>query len=625
MNRDKTMFFILNTESLWQETEKVENIQVSNRGISLCKSGFYSYKDTFVPGSIEPKSLDRDACGVLYILDEKEKRILVFDIMNRRSSWIRCPAFKEPVSIAVSDIDIFVIDRDMDIQTLYCLAAVNAQIRWEIEISEKAVIAVDPLGKESLYVLDTDTENKKVFKAGREWKLSGQEIILTDEGGDDYMPDNPTDIASDREGNFYLLEAEKRKVLKFSPVGRLMEVIDIPYKEESQFLTLAVESSDNILLGFKEIGALAAGGIETFGIVQLSRLTKYEISGTYFTKIFDGTIPDCRWHRVVLDAEIPANTRVMLSYLASNQEEFLKSDEHLQSMPGHLANPRDVLLTGANGRYIRFKIELISDEAGINTPLISSLKVYFPRDSYLRYLPETFRENEASREFLERFLSLFETFMSCSEEQVYDFTQYLDPQAVPGGFIPWLSSWLAIAYDENWPPDKKRLLIQKAPGLYRKRGTRRVLSEIIELFSGRTPIIIEPFQFRCIKSPEMREVVEKLYGSSPYRFTVLVEPAWEDPDSPVKKAKKVTTAERSTMKRIIDIEKPAHTQGCLQVLEPWFYLDMHTYLGMNTVLTEPQFVLEESSVLGRDTVIQDREKAGQAGRKSRIDIDLGLT
>jgi phage tail-like protein len=621
MNRDEIKFFIIGSESSWKDTdlEKVASIQVTGQGISLEKSGFYSYQDTFVPGSIVPKSLDRDACGVLYILDELKKRIFVFDIVNRRSYWLSCLALVNPVSLAVSDTDIFVVDGG----TLYCFARVNNQLRREKEIDEKARVAVIPLEEGSLYILDSG--QKKVFKANMAWEPFMREIPLTGEDGGAYSLDETVDIASDRQGNFYILAANERKVLKFDGGGRLMEVIAIPYKEESQFLTLAVESSDNILLGIKDTGAAPGEGPESYGIVQLSRLTKYETSGTYLSKIFNSAIPDCRWHRVVLDADIPANTRVLLSYLAANEEETLKNDQNLAAMPGPLVNPRDVLLTSANGRFIRFKIELVSDENRSAAPLVKSFKVYFPRISYLRYLPDTFQENEKSREFLERFLSLFETFMSHSEGQIDDFTQYLDPQAVPDGFVPWLSSWLAIAYDENWPPEKKRLLIQRAPGLYRKRGTRRVISEIIELFCGKTPIIIEPFQFRCIKDPGMKEVVEKLYGSSPYRFTVLVEPAWEDPDSPVKKAKKVTAAERGTIKRIIDIEKPAHTHGCLKVMEPWFYLDMHTYLGMNTVLTEPQFVLEESSVLGRDTVIRDREKAGQVGRNSRIGIGLKLT
>jgi hypothetical protein len=91
------------------------------------------------------------------------------------------------------------------------------------------------------------------------------------------------------------------------------------------------------------------------------------------------------------------------------------------------------------------------------------------------------------------------------------------------------------------------------------------------------------------------------------------------------KAKEVTEAERVTLQRILDTEKPAHTNGTLQVLEPWFYLDVHTYLGVNTLLNKAEFVLGKSSVLGRDIVIYDKEYDGQVERKSRIGRDLILT
>jgi phage tail-like protein len=298
-------------------------------------------------------------------------------------------------------------------------------------------------------------------------------------------------------------------------------------------------------------------------------------------------------------------------------------------------NPKDTLIAGANGRYLRFKIELLSDETGKNTPLIKQLRVYFPRITYLRYLPETYQEDAKKRDFLERFLSLFETFMSHSEEQVVDFTKYLDPSSVPGKFIPWLSSWLAIAHDENWSLEKKRELIRQAARLYKIRGTPRIFRQIIKLFYGKSPIVVEPFQFNCIDNPEIKKQMKELFGfqelvdesveDRPHRFTVVVPPRWEDPDSLLKTAEEVTAVERNTMQRIVDTEKPADTTGTLQVLEPWFYLDMHTYLGINTLLTKTEFVLGQTSVIGRDTVIDGKEKAGQLGRKSRIGIDLTLT
>jgi len=662
MNNDEIKFFAINTRSLWLEGEKTGNLLVTKDGLSLAKSSDYSYVDTFVPGLVVPLSLDRDACGVLYILDENKKSILVYDIHNRHSRWLECLSLKNPVSIAISDTDIYIVDKgsppgenDDNHDTpspgepphsshlsnpsylLYCLVRVNLQTRWVRPIGKEARIATAE--KDYLYVVDL--KEKKVYKTGRQGE-SGK-INLVDEAGSAYPLEAPTDIASDREGNFYILEGQKRKILKFNPNSQLVQAVSIPFKEEVQYLSLAVESSDNIFLGFqdKTPKGTEKKTAETSGVVRLSKDIKYAAVGTYTSKVFDSTIAGCQWHRVVMQAEIPANTRIMLSYSAADYQPGIDGP----FIPEPLVNPTDTLVNKAYGRYIRFKIELSSDETCSAAPLINSFKVYFPRLTYLRYLPGPFQEDEKKREFLERFLSLFETFMSYSEQQIDNFTKYLDSAAVPEKFLSWLSSWLAIAQDENWPMGKKRLLLQQAPGLYKRRGTPRALSQIIELFYDVAPIIIEPFQFKCIdiknsdensdedtdKINSYIDLVKILYGIDPregtgsYRFTVLVPPRWEEPANPLKKPKEVNETERTTLQRIMDTEKPTHTNGTLQVLEPWFYLDMHTYLEINTLLTKTGFVLEKSSVLGRDTRIYDKENAGQAGRKSRIDLDFKLT
>lgn len=616
MKNDGTHFFVVNTPSLWQAAGKIEGLLVGEPGIALSRSSEYSYEETWTPGSVVPRSMDRDGCGVFYIIDDQKGQILVLEIRNQYSYWLKCLDFKDPVSVAVSDTDIYVVDGEK----LYCLTRLSGQIRWIYEAESRVRIAT--LDEDALYALNI--EQNRVFKLEWTGEMHIEEIELSmgESSG------TATDIASDREDNFYILYASNRVIFKFDRCGRLLQEILIPFKEDARYLTLAAESSDDIFLGFKSDDQGGGAGeslkpADSYGIVRLSKAVKYDDEGIYISHAFDSTLAGCRWHRVVLEAEIPANTRVELSYLASDEWSETVTAERFQSVP--LVNPVDSLLSGALGRYLWIRIQMFRDEAAAATPVIQSLRIDFPRNTYLRYLPETYQEDQVKREFLERFLSLFETFLSRSDGQILTFTEYLDGAAAPAGFIPWLSSWLAIAVDENWPLEKKRLLLQLAPDLYRKRGTPRCLSRIIELFYGQPPIIVEPFRFDCIRDKEIKELVTRLFGDSPHRFTVLVPPTWRDTDPPVKKAKPLSIAERNTLQRIVDIEKPAHTSGTLQVLQPWFYLDRHTYLGLNSVLTKPEFILEVSSVLGRDTVIYDLEPAGQVGRKSRIEIDSTLT
>jgi hypothetical protein len=108
-------------------------------------------------------------------------------------------------------------------------------------------------------------------------------------------------------------------------------------------------------------------------------------------------------------------------------------------------------------------------------------------------------------------------------------------------------------------------------------------------------------------------LIDKLYGTQRFSFHVLL----VDPD--------LDTTALSRIRRIIDEQKPAHTSYELKVLEPLFCLDLHTYLEVNTVVTEPKFIVEKTSMIDRDTVLYDEETAGQIERHSRVGVDILLS
>ena len=88
----------------------------------------------------------------------------------------------------------------------------------------------------------------------------------------------------------------------------------------------------------------------------------------------------------------------------------------------------------------------------------------------------------------------------------------------------------------------------------------------------------------------------------------------------------LTESSIGTIRRIIEEQKPAHTSYSLKVLEPLFYLDKHTYLGVNTVPNKLEFeFIIGKTVIGRNSVLVDKEQAGQLGVRSRIGIDTKLT
>ena len=584
MDKDEFKFLIINTRVLWEEGEK-DKINVTEKGISIEGSDSYTCVDTFLRESVEPVSLDLDPCGTLYVLDKFKEAILISYLRNQNSCWVDCLSFPDPRSIAVNDSDIYVLHNER----LLCLARVNCQMRWEREITEDIRIA--SLGKNHLYILDR--ENKKVFKADREWDLLP--VNLRDKQGSQFQLDNPVDIASDVKNNIYILGGAKREIIKFDLEGRFIEIIPIFYKEDLTPLALAADIHGNILLSFKAES----------GIILLKKIKKYAPNGVYITKTLDSTIPDCQWHKVTIEADIPDNTQVRLYYYASNEENL--SPELFWAGP--VVNLKDALIPKAKGKNICFKIELINDDLKLNSPIVNSLKVHFPRLSYLRNLPATYQEDLASKDFLERFLWIFETFLGGLEANIEDVPRLFDTKATPKRFLPWLSTWFGAIWDENWEEAKWREFLSRAVQLYKQKGTRKSLSEIIRIYTGKYPFIVEQFQLKCASKDFTEKVLTRLFGSDPYTFCVLLKPGQVE-----------TETERNTVKKIIAAEKPAHTSGGLQVLQPWIMLGAHTYLEVNTFLSKPEFILGKA-VLPIDTALEDKEETAQIERHSRTEID----
>jgi len=355
-------------------------------------------------------------------------------------------------------------------------------------------------------------------------------------------------------------------------------------------------------------------------VIFLESAQLFSQSGSYVSKALDSGMSGLQWHKMVVEAEIREKTQITVSYYISDK--YIKDEEPIPSDAWSQlssANPEDALILSSDGRYLWLKFELFGDER--RTPKIKSVSAYFPRLSYLRYLPGIYQEDAASRDFLERFLSLFETFFFNLEEEIFNVTKYLDVIATPSDenspeddFLSWLGSWIAVAFDENWDTAKKREFLKAVPQLYKKRGTRAGLQEFIKIYTEKEPIIVESFQIQPIEDEKIKETWEALFAGDLYSFCVMLKP------QQVK-----TASELNTVRRIVESEKPAHTSAGVMELQPWIYLDMHTYLGINSTLSEPVFRLGKTSVISRDTVLSDPESGGQFERHARLGMDTVLT
>jgi len=340
-------------------------------------------------------------------------------------------------------------------------------------------------------------------------------------------------------------------------------------------------------------------------------------TGLYIFPPLDSTESENEWHRIVLEADIPNDTQIKLSYFATeslevvlqgrlvNLEKVVKDEtippqdkldllEPLWSRA--MVNPKDALIRNARGRYLWVKMELGGSET--SSPCVERIRFYFPRMTLLDYLPAVYQEDEASRDFLSRYLAIFASMLDDMEEKIDNIAGLFDADTVTGSVMDWLASWLGIAVDDNWDDETLRQLIIKAPYIFARRGTREALEMFLEIFTGVRPLIVEHFQYKQFQeTTELKDLMEKLYGQDPYAFTVLLNPI-----------NSLSTSQMGTLQSILAQEKPAFTDARLVILQPWMYMDMHSYLGINTYLSElTPLKLDNQSAVPFNSLIIDQE------------------
>ena len=689
-------FLILNIPEHWHRGYS-ENLEVSDAGLQL-QSNFEFVPENQITGDqllsqLEEVDLTVGDCSQLYLLEIPKKQIWIFDAPQRRLEPVSCleGLFTNPTNIAYSPSTIYVADdRQASGETvLFAFARLNWQIRWQIKIEGKAqdliadrsgnlyvlletadpviakfapsgtrlqssgfargniqkpqaiAIAPDNSVNPRVYVLDTSA-NAKVIS----FKLDGTDPTAVIESSDFPSGMQPSGLTVDRFGDLYIgdsrtfanNQAENRFIYRFHLVPPNVKVEPVlGYRGATD--KLIIDSRDRLYVFNKETKQVSV-------LKQESRFRRLDPSsppsGIFYSGAFDSTTIKQRWHKLVLDSTLPANTQIQVSYVTAEKPEEKAQIEAKLSNPSQrneiqwsdppLVNPRDALILEKDplrilgtdpltlkeiakpGRYLWLRVTLIGTDK--TSPVVKSIRVDFPRLSYLRYLPATYQENEQSRDFLERFLSLFETSFRNVEQQIDHIARYFDgdTDVVVGDYLRWLASWLAIAAEDAWTDAQIRQLLKQAPQLYQQRGTRAGLEGMIQIFTGDRPLIVEHFQWQCAQEPELRDLLARLYGNDPFCFCVLLKPFQTK-----------TPEQRQTIHRLIDADKPAHTCAGLHQLQPWVYLDMHTYLGINTYLSPPTPRLDGSAALGRDTVLTDTDEAGQIERRSRLGQDTTLT
>lgn len=339
--------------------------------------------------------------------------------------------------------------------------------------------------------------------------------------------------------------------------------------------------------------------------------------GVFFSRILDSRDKETVWHRLVVQGKSLGDASIRFTFYAGEErtiwrdgrEEDVEDLLREQSLTWGqkeeilrpywvktILNPKDILLHEAQGRYLWFCIELFGQ--GEESPMVSHMKIYLPKQSWLGYLPEVYQVDPRSKSFVERYLNMFQSLYSDLEEQIDGIARYFDPEVVEGEFLQWLAEWLDVDDVYIWTEEQLRYLLQNGMRLYKMRGTRWAVSAMVALYLGEEPYIVEHYQLEGSEG-ELRTsgLLARLYGDNSYYVTVVVSERCVP-----------SPKEHKTLLKIIESAKPAHVEANVVVLKPYIFLDKYSYLGMNSVLGQYRPVnLDGFSALPFTSVLENDE------------------
>ena len=229
--------------------------------------------------------------------------------------------------------------------------------------------------------------------------------------------------------------------------------------------------------------------------------------------------------------------------------------------------------------------------------------------SYLDFLPAIYQEDESAREFLGRFLLAFEHVLTgvgdpadpgleelldgvgegaarrAGAERYFDAglrperTRALPLEEAPAAFLDWLSTWVALMLRADVREDLQRELIAKAVSLYRMRGTKQGLEELIRIYTGMGVTLTEfrgEFQLEVASQLDVDTIIG---GGTPFYFHVEVAlPVGTRTAEQIKQL-------RLLLEAILDAEKPAHTYYRLDFSAfPTMQIDARSTIDVDTLL-----------------------------------------
>jgi phage tail-like protein len=151
------------------------------------------------------------------------------------------------------------------------------------------------------------------------------------------------------------------------------------------------------------------------------------------------------------------------------------------------------------------------------------------------------------------------------EDLIASIVAIFQPKTTRDEFLPWLSEWVALGLRADWTTQQQRDFLQNIVGLYRRRGTKDNLVQLLQIYTGLYPTIAD------VGDPQGEDI-------KPHHFHVNIHMA---PD----RARLQST--HDIAEALINLQKPAHTTYSLSFSVLTMQIrdtDQNLQLGVNTLL-----------------------------------------
>lgn len=167
------------------------------------------------------------------------------------------------------------------------------------------------------------------------------------------------------------------------------------------------------------------------------------------------------------------------------------------------------------------------------------------------------------------------------EETIAGVAKYFDPYQTPEEFLSWLASWTAFSLRADLDLLKQREFVAKIAQLYRWRGTKKNLQDLLSIFTVSVPTVVEQENEGVqigVRSTIGVDMI--LGGEKPHFFRVKI--------SLPRAAPAMQERQMDIARALIDLEKPAHTFYELIPIFPSMQIGRHSTVGVDTLLGTAQ-------------------------------------